>query len=316
MNVSQTSGGYQDPSLPPSSSGWTPSSNPPQNDPTGDHQNASSLNYDATNNQRPINMFFSDIVPDQTVSNPTQPLQNQNLSGGLMGSIEDMLQQFLEKLKNLLNMVSGKNDGPQMTSPDLTPSAPTMADMMGAAAPAVTSTGAASPASNGAAPQVRLSTPSSAPGDSSLNTSDPDLQKLVDKFGPEYQQASKETGVPASLLAALTMQESGGDVNATSTNPGNGKTDSGMNQINPDTYAGMRAAHPDKLGADANDPKNQIMCSALMLKEGKEKFGSYDAALRAYNSGDDQVDKSNLSHVTLGDPNYVNEVNGYAAKFH
>lgn len=111
------------------------------------------------------------------------------------------------------------------------------------------------------------------------------------------------------------MQESGGDVNAKSTNPGNGLTDSGMNQINPDTYREMQSKYPDKLGSDMNSPANQIMCSALMLKEGKEKFGSYDAALRAYNSGDDQVNLHNLSSVSLGDPNYVNEVNSHMAKF-
>jgi len=309
MNVSQTSGGYQDPTLPPSGSDVT--GQPPltqNNTPSG---SGSAMTYDAVTSQRPINMYFQNIEPDQTALNPSQPLQNQNLSGGLIGSIEQMLQEFLEKLKNLLNMSSGKNDAPQMSSPDLA-SGPTAADVAANMAQAPVSSGA----NVASSPQVRLSTPSSASGDTSLKTSDPDLQKLVDKFGPEYQQASKETGVPASLLAAVTMQESGGDVNATSINPGNGKTDSGMNQINPDTYAGMRKEHPDKLGADSNDPKNQIMCTALMLKEGKDKFGSYDAALRAYNSGDDQVDKNDLSHVTLGDPNYVKEVNAYAAKFH
>lgn len=311
MNVSQT-GGFRDPS---SNGTWTSGSEAPMNDPNGPAK-GQAMSYNDATNQHPINMFFSDIQPDTTALNPGQPLQNQNLSGGLMGTIEDMLQQFLEKLKNLINMASGKNDGPQLNSPDLSPTIPTAADMMSSAPALNAGANGGSGVQPVSAPQVRLAGGASATGDASLNTNDPDLQKLVDKFGPEYQQASKETGVPARLLVAQTMQESGGDVNAKSTNPGNGKTDSGMNQINPDTYESMRKQYPDKLSGDSNSPQNQIMCAALMLKDGKDKFGSYDAALRAYNSGDDQVDKNNLSHVTIGDPNYVNEVNAYAAKFH
>jgi len=237
---------------------------------------------------------------------PQQPLQNQNLSGGLVGSIEDMLVEFLNKLQNLLKMVSGgQQDAPSSAIKDapqnIVGNSSVPLDTPNVRLANVNATSASNPPAD---------------GDTSLKTSDPDLQKLVNKFGGDYEQASKETGVPAKLLASVTMQESGGDIGATSTNPGNGKTDTGMNQINPDTYAGMRKEHPDKLGADINDPKNQIMCTALMLKEGKEKFGSYDAALRAYNSGDDQVDKNNLSNVTIGDPNYVKEVNGWMSKFH
>ena len=305
MNISQTSGGFQEPTFPPigpeanGPGGFPSSSSPSQSG------NSSALNYDSQVNQSPVGPMNPALQGMQMAQNGS-PLQDQNLSGGLMGSIEDMLQQFLAKLMNLLRMQTGENDGQSGALPATATSSAINT------APPVSGSSSPSPVS---ASNVRLSTPSVDSGDTSLNTSDPDLQKLVNKFGPEYQEASKETGVPAKLLVAQTMQESGGNVNATSTNPGNGKTDSGMNQINPDTYAAMRKEHPDKLGADQNDPKNQIMCSALMLKEGKEKFGSYDAALRAYNSGDDQVDKNNLSNVTIGDPNYVNEVNAYAAKF-
>ena len=289
------------------------------------------------NNQSPSPLDFSPLNHLSSLQN--NPLLNQqpsnllannglqsdnNNQGGLLGQIQQLLQEFMQQLLQMLSMSRGdNNDSSTPAASGGTASGNSPASTAGAAgnsgnAP-TSPTGVAGNSGN-----VPASTTATAgnsgdasfqPGDTSLKTSDPALQKLVDRFGGEYSAAAKETGVPAKLLAAVTMQESGGDVAATSTNPGNGKTDSGMNQINPDTYAGMRAAHPDKLGSDINDPKNQIMCTALMLKEGKEKFGSYDAALRAYNSGDNQVDLHDLSHVTLGDPNYVKEVNSWAAKF-
>ncbi len=149
-------------------------------------------------------------------------------------------------------------------------------------------------------------------GDSSAasgDTSMPGLPSQLQQFSQEYSNAAKETGVPASTLAALTWTESRGDVGATSTNPGNGKTDGGINQINPDTYEETRQKYPDKLSSDSSDPSNQIMCSALLLRDYQDQFGSMDAALRAYNSGPGQVNTDDLSSVTLGNPNYINEVN-------
>ncbi|ANI81293.2 lytic transglycosylase domain-containing protein [Kosakonia oryzae] len=151
------------------------------------------------------------------------------------------------------------------------------------------------------------------PANKSAETSMPGLPPQLQQFSKEYADAAKETGVPASTLAALTWTESRGNVQATSTNPGNGETDGGMNQINPDTYEAMREKYPDKLSGDANDPHNQILCSALMLRDYQQQFGgNMDAALRAYNSGPNQVNLNDLSLVTLGNPNYVNEVNSTA----
>jgi len=151
------------------------------------------------------------------------------------------------------------------------------------------------------------------PANTSAETSMPGLPPQLQPFSKEYADAAKETGIPASTLAALTWTESRGNVQATSTNPGNGETDGGMNQINPDTYEAMRQKYPDKLSADANDPHNQILCSALILRDYQQQFGgNMDAALRAYNSGPNQVNLNNLSLVTLGNPNYINEVNSTA----
>jgi len=269
--------------------------------------NFSSPSSDASNlktmlvNEAPNAAMDGVSMMPQTASSPFGTGSSGSDSTSLIDKINQIIQSLLQQVQQLFALESASNNNTDQSSSTSSQTA------MNSAGSAQVRTAVPSASSDAADESVS--------GNSSLTTSDPSLQKLVNQYGSDYQTASQETGVPASLLASLTMQESGGDVNATSVNPGNGKTDSGMNQINPDTYAEMRAQYPDKLGADSNDPKNQIMCSALMLRDGKEKFGSYDAALRAYNSGDDQVDLKNLSNVSLGDPNYVKEVNAWNAKF-
>ena len=288
------------------------------------------LNFAHTNqNPSALNFASPQVAASSPLqsSNPLQSLSQLNntaggslqngdtTQGGVLSQLQQLLQEFMQQLMQMLTMSrgDGSTDPTPASSGGSGNSMPLSSGGGSSGAGSSSGTDNSAPASTASAPAT--GSVSNQPGDTSLKTNDPAMQKLVDRFGSEYVDAAKQTGVPAKLLAAVTMQESGGDTGATSTNPGNGKTDSGMNQINPDTYASMRAAHPDKLGSDMNDPKNQIMCTALMLKEGKDKFGSYDAALRAYNSGDDQVDLHNLSHITLGDPNYVKEVNAHEAKF-
>jgi len=301
MNISQTNSDYSHSGI---DDNQLRLAEPPMlNQPPSQTTNAQggTLSYGDATIQSP----FNPVVSGQNSSSLQSSMsQGSSQSQGMMVTIEQYFIQFLQQLQALLGMSSGQTQPSSSPLPSLSSDAGSMMPTLPTSSQGLNQT-----------PSVRLASTGTTNTDTSMNTSDPDLQKLVDKFGTDYQAASQATGVPAKLLIAQTMQESGGDVNATSTNPGNGKTDTGMNQINPDTYAAMRAEHPDKLGANISDPKNQIMCAALMLQEGKQKFGSYDAALRAYNSGDDQVDVKNLSNVTLGDPNYVNEVNGYASKF-
>lgn len=273
-------------------------------------------NAGASDKPSAINFGASPAGNNGPANNPASASQSDgsNSADGMMQELQQMLQQFLKELMQLFGMNTGQNkDDSSSSSPASGVGSGSGSSGSGAASGA-DDADAGAPA-GGPAGASGSSADSLPPGDTSLKTSDPTLQKIVSQFGGQYEKASAETGVPAKLLAALTMQESGGDVNAKSTNPGNGLTDSGMNQINPDTYRAMQSKYPDKLGSDMNSPANQIMCSALMLKEGKEKFGSYDAALRAYNSGDNQVNLHNLSSVSLGDPNYVNEVNSHMAKF-
>lgn len=135
----------------------------------------------------------------------------------------------------------------------------------------------------------------------------------LDAYRDDILAASKATGVPAELLAAVIWDESKGVAGAGSVNGENGLTDSGLMQINPDTFAALKAKHPDLLTGDASDPKTNIMAGALYLKEQYDQFGDWDLALRAYNSGPLSVDPSDASISTtgFGTQNYVEKVSFY-----
>jgi hypothetical protein len=59
-----------------------------------------------------------------------------------------------------------------------------------------------------------------------------------------------------------------------------------------------------------NSTNQRIACGAVYLKDMKEQFGSWDLALRAYNSGPGSVDISNANATTTGpgDPTCVQKV--------
>ncbi|MGO3124125.1 MAG: lytic transglycosylase domain-containing protein [Advenella sp.] len=125
--------------------------------------------------------------------------------------------------------------------------------------------------------------------------------------------ASKATGVPANLLAAVIWDESKGIASAGTVNGENGLSDSGLMQVNPATYAALKEQYPELLGADVSDAKNNIMAGALYLKDNYDQFGSWNLALRAYNSGPLSVDPSDhmISTTGFGTQNYVEKVNFY-----
>ncbi len=128
------------------------------------------------------------------------------------------------------------------------------------------------------------------------------------------EAASRKSGVPANLIAAMIWQESRGVISAVSVNGGNGLTDTGLLQINPVTYEQViKARHPD-LG-DAHDPANNILGGAYYMDALKQKFGSWELALRAYNSGELGVDMNNpnATPAGTGDPTYVTKVMSFWA---
>lgn len=139
------------------------------------------------------------------------------------------------------------------------------------------------------------------------------LNEALVPYSEEILAAAEATGVPANLLAAVIWDESKGITSAGTTNGENGLSDSGLMQVNPETFAALQNSYPDLLNSDISDPQSNIMAGALYLKENYDQFGSWDLALRAYNSGPLSVDPSDhtISTSGFGTQNYVEKVNFY-----
>jgi soluble lytic murein transglycosylase-like protein len=130
------------------------------------------------------------------------------------------------------------------------------------------------------------------------------------RLSPMIEAAARATGVPASLIAAQIWQESGGQPGAVSTNPGNGETDVGLMQINPETFAQLQREHPQLRGGSAADPATNIMAGAYLMSDlMKQYHGNASYALRAYNSGSVDFSNPNIAPGGIGDRNYVTSVN-------
>lgn len=100
----------------------------------------------------------------------------------------------------------------------------------------------------------------------------PDLVDLV----------AAKNGVPSQLLRAVGMQESGLNPNQgpSSIAPAvGGERGTGMMQLTPSTAQG--------LGVNPNDPAQALDGAARYLKQGFDKFGNWDDAVRYYHGGPD-----------------------------
>lgn len=131
-------------------------------------------------------------------------------------------------------------------------------------------------------------------------------------------RAAKETNQAPEVLAAQIWQESRGKTEATTVNGGNGLSDSGLMQVNSNTFADLQSRYPHLLGPDASpsSPEDSIMAGGLYLKEQREVFGGDSGAgLRAYNSGPGNVNVNDLTDISktgTGDPTYVGKVLNFA----
>ena len=159
-------------------------------------------------------------------------------------------------------------------------------------------------ARTGGDPQSSLapaSTPSSAPSSAGIDTSllgkDNDSNKKVQTLMPMFQKLSRETGVPADILAAVMVQESRGISIEAMKNAG------GLMQLGPNEFKYLQDKNPGLLGGLSHlSTEGQVTAAALYLKELKGS-GSWDDALCKYNHGPNAG-----NNPALGDPNYMNSV--------
>lgn len=127
-------------------------------------------------------------------------------------------------------------------------------------------------------------------------------------------KANQRTGVPTNIIHAVIQQESGGNPNAGSTNPVSGQFDGGLMQINAATFNDLKQRNSYIPDRHVTDPEANILAGASYLRELHDSFGSWEWALRAYNSGPQAAEQ--LRNQNMGwnngpngtDPNYVTNV--------
>jgi hypothetical protein len=214
---------------------------------------------------------------------------------------QQLMQELLQEIEEIISELQEASD------PDDNAAAPPQA---GATPQQLNAQPGGGSGPTGAAPAPGTSAAGASGSGSTLG---PGFPKQLEPFRQDIENASKQTGVPANILAAQIWQESRGDVSAGSTNV-NGMTDQGLMQVDPATFASLQKEHPQLQGKSLSDPATNIMAGAYYMADmGKQFGGDWNKALRAYNSGPDQVNPSNLSSVTVGDPNYVSTVTNFAS---
>lgn len=164
----------------------------------------------------------------------------------------------------------------------------------------------AAPDPDGAPPGGANPTAPGAPGEGN--------SKKIEEFMPMIESAAEKAGVPPEMLGGMLWQESRGAINAGSVNGGNGLTDTGLMQVNPNKFAELQENHPDLQGKNLADPETNILAAAYFLAEMKEKFGTWELALRGYNSGENGVDVNNpdATPAGTGDKTYIPKVMNFA----
>ena len=111
----------------------------------------------------------------------------------------------------------------------------------------------------------------------------PQTASVADPYASFVHEAAQRFGVPAFWISAVMAMESGGDVQALSSQGA-----MGLMQIMPDTWAGLCARYG--LGANPYEPRDNILAGAAYLREMHDRYGS-PGFLAAYNAGPARYDE-------------------------
>jgi len=117
---------------------------------------------------------------------------------------------------------------------------------------------------------------------------------LPDSLRPAFERASRDTGLPISMLTAVGKVESNLTVNARS-----GAGARGVLQLMPSTAAALQL--------NIDDPNTNVLAGARYLREMLDRFSSTDLALAAYNAGPTAVEQAGGA-PSLGVQTYVDNV--------
>src|SRR3546814_3127545 len=103
-----------------------------------------------------------------------------------------------------------------------------------------------------------------------------------DLWRPYILEASARFGVPAAWIEAVMQAESGGRTRLNGRPIRSPAGAIGLMQLMPGTWAEMRVRLG--LGADPDDPRDNILAGAFYLRLMYDRFG-YPGLLAAYNAG-------------------------------
>jgi soluble lytic murein transglycosylase-like protein len=102
------------------------------------------------------------------------------------------------------------------------------------------------------------------------------------RWAEPVREASQRFGVPENWIYRVMQAESGGQTHLNG-QPIRSKVGAmGLMQLMPGTWSDMRRAH--NLGADPDDPRDNILASTAYLRAMFEQFG-YPGLFAAYNAG-------------------------------
>lgn len=109
----------------------------------------------------------------------------------------------------------------------------------------------------------------------------------VDQWQRIIEEAADRFGIPDAWIRGVMRAESGGRTQINGKPITSPKGAMGLMQVMPDTYRDLRVQYG--LGADAYDPRDNILAGAAYLRQMYERYG-YPSLFAAYNAGPKRLD--------------------------